>query len=59
MAHKNYYDVTQWHTGNANEDIGEVINSIIADIKKDKHIPMLITAVNPVLLSIFRPEIII
>ena len=34
MAHENYYDVTQWHTGNANEDIGEVINSIIADIKK-------------------------
>lgn len=34
MAHKNYYDVTQWHIGNANEDIGEVINSIIADIKK-------------------------
>ncbi len=34
MAHENYYDVTQWHTGNANEDIGEAINSIIADIKK-------------------------
>lgn len=24
MAHKNYYDVTQWHIGNANEDIGEI-----------------------------------
>jgi Na+/melibiose symporter-like transporter len=33
MAHKNYYDVTQWHIGNPYEDIGEVINSIIADIK--------------------------
>ena len=33
MASKNYYDVTEWHVGNPYEDIGEVINSIIADIK--------------------------
>lgn len=33
MASKNYYDVTEWPVGNAYEDIGEVINSIIADIK--------------------------
>lgn len=33
MASKNYYDVTEWHIGNPYEDIGEVINSIIADIK--------------------------
>lgn len=33
MAGKNYYDVTEWPTGNPYEDIGEVINSIIADIK--------------------------
>jgi hypothetical protein len=33
MANKNYYDVTEWPVGNPYEDIGEVINSIIADIK--------------------------
>lgn len=33
MVRKNYYDVTQWHVGNPYEDIGEVINSILADIK--------------------------
>jgi len=33
MASKNYYDVTKWNVGNPYEDIGEVINSIIADIK--------------------------
>lgn len=33
MVEKNYYDVTQWRTGNAYEDIREVINSIIVDIK--------------------------
>jgi hypothetical protein len=33
MASKNYYDVTEWPVGNPSEDIGEVINSIIADIK--------------------------
>jgi hypothetical protein len=33
MAPENYYDVTQWHIGNPYQDIGEVINSIIADIK--------------------------
>lgn len=34
MIGKNYYDVTEWKAGNAYEDIGEVINSILADIKK-------------------------
>ncbi|TVU62801.1 right-handed parallel beta-helix repeat-containing protein [Paenarthrobacter nitroguajacolicus] len=33
MSHSNYYDVTTWPVGNPSEDIGEVINSIIADIK--------------------------
>lgn len=33
MADKNYYDVTDWHVGNPYTDIGEVINSILADIK--------------------------
>ncbi|WP_408009097.1 NosD domain-containing protein [Pseudalkalibacillus sp. A8] len=33
MASENYYDVTEWPIGNPYEDIGEVINSIIADIK--------------------------
>lgn len=33
MASNNYYDVTKWPVGNPYEDIGEVINSIIADIK--------------------------
>lgn len=33
MSQNNYYDVTQWKIGNPYEDIGEVINSIIADIK--------------------------
>lgn len=33
MASGNYYDVTEWKTGNPYEDIGEVINSIIGDIK--------------------------
>lgn len=33
MASKNYYDVTEWLVGNPYEDIGEVITSIIADIK--------------------------
>lgn len=30
----NYYDVTDWNAGNPYEDIGEVINSIILDIKR-------------------------
>ncbi len=33
MTSNNHYDVTQWHVGNPYKDIGEVINSIIADIK--------------------------
>ena len=33
MASKNYYDVTEWNIGNPYKDIGEVINSIIVDIK--------------------------
>ncbi|MHC6593392.1 right-handed parallel beta-helix repeat-containing protein [Arthrobacter sp. C152] len=33
MSSNNYYDVTAWPVGNAFKDVGEVINSIIADIK--------------------------
>ena len=33
MTSTNYYDVTTWPSGNPAEDVGEVINSIIADIK--------------------------
>lgn len=33
MAGRNYYDVTQWQIGDPYEDVGEVINSILADIK--------------------------
>lgn len=33
MSGNNYYDVTEWTEGNAYEDIGAVINSIIADVK--------------------------
>lgn len=32
-ADNNYYDVTKWSVGNPYTDIGEVINSIISDIK--------------------------
>jgi inulin fructotransferase (DFA-I-forming) len=34
MPSNNYYDVTAWPVGNPAKDIGEVINSIIADIKE-------------------------
>lgn len=34
MSGENYYDVTEWTVGNPYEDIGEVINSMIADIKR-------------------------
>lgn len=34
MTNNNHYDVTQWLVGNPYKDIGEVINSIIADIKR-------------------------
>ncbi|WP_120522772.1 right-handed parallel beta-helix repeat-containing protein [Arthrobacter celericrescens] len=30
----NHYDVTTWPVGNASKDVGEVINSIIADVKE-------------------------
>lgn len=33
MVPENYYDVTRWPVGNPYQDIGEVINSIIVDIK--------------------------
>lgn len=33
MYENNFYDVTKWNGGNPYEDIGAVINSIIADIK--------------------------
>lgn len=34
MTGNNYYDVTKWKVGNPYEDIGEVINSILTDIKE-------------------------
>ncbi|MBO0457215.1 right-handed parallel beta-helix repeat-containing protein [Enterococcus hulanensis] len=34
MVSKNYYDVTQWVKGDPFQDIGEVINSILLDIKE-------------------------
>ncbi|MDT0169339.1 NosD domain-containing protein [Pseudarthrobacter sp. BRE9] len=34
MSGNNYYDVTSWPVGNPAKDVGEVINSIIADIKE-------------------------
>ncbi|WP_348788874.1 NosD domain-containing protein [Leifsonia sp. NPDC080035] len=34
MSSTTRYDVTAWPVGNAAEDIGEVINSIIADVKR-------------------------
>jgi inulin fructotransferase (DFA-I-forming) len=34
MSSNNHYDVTTWPVGDAREDVGEVINSIIADIKE-------------------------
>ena len=34
MAGKNFYDVTEWKIGDPYQDIGEVINSIIEDVKK-------------------------
>lgn len=33
MTSENRYDVTTWPVGNPSKDVGEVINSIIADIK--------------------------
>ncbi|MDO8143795.1 NosD domain-containing protein [Isoptericola sp. 178] len=33
MVHDNVYDVTTWTVGNPHHDVGEVINSIIADVK--------------------------
>ena len=33
MTGRNYYDVTKWQVGDPYEDVGEVINSILADIK--------------------------
>ena len=34
VSRANRYDVTEWPVGDAAEDIGEVINSIIADIRR-------------------------
>ena len=36
MNKSNYYDVTEWSIGDPYEDIGAVINSIIADIKNQQ-----------------------
>lgn len=37
MVSKNYYDVTQWSTGDPYQDIGAVINSIISDVKANQN----------------------
>jgi inulin fructotransferase (DFA-I-forming) len=37
VSSKNHYDVTAWPVGDPFEDVGEVINSIIADIKSRQH----------------------
>lgn len=34
MPHSNTYDVTDWPVGNPSDDIGEVLNSIIDDIRE-------------------------
>lgn len=39
MISANAYDVTKWPVGNPHEDIGAVINSIIADIKNRQAAP--------------------
>lgn len=39
MTSANAYDVTTWPVGNPHEDIGAVINSIIADIKSRQALP--------------------
>ncbi|MZR11565.1 right-handed parallel beta-helix repeat-containing protein [Maritimibacter sp. DP07] len=39
MASQNCYDVTQWPVGDPHEDVGAVINSIIADIKRRQDDP--------------------
>jgi inulin fructotransferase (DFA-I-forming) len=33
VSHANRYDVTSWHIGDPADDVGEVVNSMIADIK--------------------------
>lgn len=38
MSGANYYDVTKWSFGNPTEDIGEVLNSIIAEIKSRQNV---------------------
>lgn len=39
MPRANVYNVTEWPVGNPYEDIGAVINSIIADIKRRQALP--------------------
>ena len=55
MSSSNYYDVTTWPVGNPADDVGEVINSIIADIKRRQTVPMRPTAESQVRSSTFRP----
>lgn len=59
MSSNNYYDVTEWGTGNPYNDIGDVINSIIADIKSRQTNTDVNEGVNPERLFIFRLAIII
>lgn len=39
MSSSNHYDVTAWHHGDPHQDIGAVINSIIADVKERQSNP--------------------
>jgi inulin fructotransferase (DFA-I-forming) len=59
MVPENYYDVTRWPVGNPYQDIGEVINSIIADIKSRQTETDINDGGNRAPLFIFRPAIII
>ena len=47
MSSNNRYDVTTWPVGDPVEDIGEVINSIIADVKARQTVTDDTRAANP------------
>lgn len=59
MAGKNYYDVTEWNVGDPYKDIGEVINSMLADIKSRQTDSNVEEGGKPGLSSTFRQGIII
>ena len=55
MSCNNRYDVTTWPLGDPAEDIGEVINSIIADVKARQTVADRTTAASPAPSSTSRP----